>query len=162
MSDGDKYAEFVRNAKHSLANQPLKCLSVLRQLEQFDTERENFPRKTLYLHGTHNIGYFRDYLKLVGYLNYIDFEITVADFDPRSLQVKKPLPSLVSLNPEFAFFCTSWRYLKKDFEENIAPEVVVDDYLEGFSRLRTKIEKNSRYPKYIQTIRGTGYVLWTD
>jgi|TARA_B100001750_G_C15412627_1_gene548587 two-component system phosphate regulon response regulator OmpR len=29
-------------------------------------------------------------------------------------------------------------------------------------RLRTKIEKNSRYPKYIQTIRGTGYVLWTD
>jgi len=30
------------------------------------------------------------------------------------------------------------------------------------TRLRQKIEKNPKNPKYLQTIRGSGYVLWTE
>ena len=30
------------------------------------------------------------------------------------------------------------------------------------TRLRKKIEMNPKNPKYLQTIRGTGYVLWIE
>ena len=30
------------------------------------------------------------------------------------------------------------------------------------TRLRRKIESNPKSPKYLQTIRGSGYVLWTE
>ena len=30
------------------------------------------------------------------------------------------------------------------------------------TRLRQKLEQNPRNPKYLQTIRGTGYVLWIE
>ena len=30
------------------------------------------------------------------------------------------------------------------------------------TRLRQKIESNPKNPKYLQTIRGSGYVLWTE
>ena len=30
------------------------------------------------------------------------------------------------------------------------------------TRLRQKIEKNPKHPKYLQTIRGSGYVLWIE
>ena len=30
------------------------------------------------------------------------------------------------------------------------------------TRLRQKIEKNPKNPKYLQTIRGSGYVLWIE
>ena len=30
------------------------------------------------------------------------------------------------------------------------------------TRLRQKIESNPKNPKYLQTIRGSGYVLWID
>ena len=30
------------------------------------------------------------------------------------------------------------------------------------TRLRKKIETDSKNPKYLQTIRGTGYVLWIE
>ena len=30
------------------------------------------------------------------------------------------------------------------------------------TRLRKKIEKDPKNPKYLQTIRGTGYVLWIE
>ena len=30
------------------------------------------------------------------------------------------------------------------------------------TRLRQKIETNSKNPKYLQTIRGSGYVLWIE
>ena len=30
------------------------------------------------------------------------------------------------------------------------------------TRLRQKIENNPKNPKYLQTIRGSGYVLWMD
>ena len=30
------------------------------------------------------------------------------------------------------------------------------------TRLRKKIEENSKSPKYLQTIRGEGYVLWIE
>ena len=30
------------------------------------------------------------------------------------------------------------------------------------TRLRKKIEKNPKNPKYLQTIRGSGYVLWIE
>jgi len=30
------------------------------------------------------------------------------------------------------------------------------------TRLRQKIESNPKKPKYLQTIRGSGYVLWIE
>jgi two-component system phosphate regulon response regulator OmpR len=30
------------------------------------------------------------------------------------------------------------------------------------TRLRRKIESNPKFPRYLQTVRGTGYVLVTD
>ena len=30
------------------------------------------------------------------------------------------------------------------------------------TRLRQKIEPNPKNPKYLQTIRGSGYVLWIE
>ena len=30
------------------------------------------------------------------------------------------------------------------------------------TRLRQKLEKNPKNPKYLQTIRGSGYVLWIE
>jgi len=30
------------------------------------------------------------------------------------------------------------------------------------TRLRQKIEPDPKNPKYLQTVRGNGYVLWTD
>ena len=30
------------------------------------------------------------------------------------------------------------------------------------TRLRLKIEKNPKNPKFLQTIRGSGYVLWIE
>ena len=30
------------------------------------------------------------------------------------------------------------------------------------TRLRQKLESNPKNPKYLQTIRGTGYVLWVE
>ena len=30
------------------------------------------------------------------------------------------------------------------------------------TRLRQKIENDPKNPKYLQTIRGTGYVIWID
>ena len=30
------------------------------------------------------------------------------------------------------------------------------------TRLRQKVEVNSKNPKYLQTIRGSGYVLWIE
>ncbi len=40
---------------------------------------------------------------------------------------------------------------------NISKERTIDVII---TRLRQKIELNPKYPKYLQTIRGSGYVLW--
>ena len=42
---------------------------------------------------------------------------------------------------------------------NIAQERSVDVMI---TRLRQKIEVNPKNPKYLQTIRGSGYVLWIE
>ena len=42
---------------------------------------------------------------------------------------------------------------------NISKERTIDVMI---TRLRQKIENNSKNPKYLQTIRGSGYVLWID
>ena len=42
---------------------------------------------------------------------------------------------------------------------NIYKERTVDVMI---TRLRQKIESNPKNPKYLQTIRGSGYVLWTE
>jgi len=42
---------------------------------------------------------------------------------------------------------------------NISKERTIDVII---TRLRQKIESNPKYPKYLQTIRGSGYVLWIE
>ena len=42
---------------------------------------------------------------------------------------------------------------------NISKERTIDVMI---TRLRQKIEMNSKKPKYLQTIRGSGYVLWIE
>ena len=42
---------------------------------------------------------------------------------------------------------------------NVSKERTIDVMI---TRLRQKIENNSKNPKYLQTIRGAGYVLWID
>ena len=42
---------------------------------------------------------------------------------------------------------------------NISQERSIDVMI---TRLRQKIEVNPKYPKYLQTIRGSGYVLWVE
>ena len=42
---------------------------------------------------------------------------------------------------------------------NLSKERTVDVMI---TRLRQKIEDNPKNPKYLQTIRGSGYVLWTE
>ena len=42
---------------------------------------------------------------------------------------------------------------------NISKERTIDVMI---TRLRQKIESNSKNPKYLQTIRGSGYVLWIE
>ena len=42
---------------------------------------------------------------------------------------------------------------------NISKERTIDVMI---TRLRQKIEFNSKNPKYLQTIRGSGYVLWIE
>ena len=42
---------------------------------------------------------------------------------------------------------------------NISKERTIDVMI---TRLRQKIENNPKNPKYLQTIRGSGYVLWID
>ena len=42
---------------------------------------------------------------------------------------------------------------------NISQERSIDVLI---TRLRQKIEINPKYPKYLQTIRGSGYVLWVE
>jgi two-component system phosphate regulon response regulator OmpR len=42
---------------------------------------------------------------------------------------------------------------------NIKKERSVDVII---TRLRQKVETDSKYPKYLQTIRGSGYVLWIE
>ena len=42
---------------------------------------------------------------------------------------------------------------------NISKERTIDVVI---TRLRQKIETNPKYPKYLQTIRGSGYILWVE
>jgi len=42
---------------------------------------------------------------------------------------------------------------------NLSKERTVDVMI---TRLRQKIESNPKNPKYLQTIRGSGYVLWIE
>ena len=42
---------------------------------------------------------------------------------------------------------------------NISKERTIDVMI---TRLRQKIESNPKKPKYLQTIRGSGYVLWIE
>ena len=42
---------------------------------------------------------------------------------------------------------------------NISKERTIDVMI---TRLRQKIETNPKNPKYLQTIRGSGYVLWIE
>ena len=42
---------------------------------------------------------------------------------------------------------------------NITKERTIDVMI---TRLRQKIETNPKNPKYLQTIRGSGYVLWVQ
>ena len=42
---------------------------------------------------------------------------------------------------------------------NISKERTIDVII---TRLRQKIESHPKNPKYLQTIRGSGYVLWID
>jgi len=42
---------------------------------------------------------------------------------------------------------------------NISQERSIDVMI---TRLRQKIEVNPKNPKYLQTIRGSGYVLWVE
>ena len=42
---------------------------------------------------------------------------------------------------------------------NLSKERAVDVMI---TRLRHKIEPDPKNPKYLQTVRGNGYVLWTD
>ena len=42
---------------------------------------------------------------------------------------------------------------------NISQERSIDVMI---TRLRQKIELDPKKPKYLQTIRGSGYVLWTE
>ena len=42
---------------------------------------------------------------------------------------------------------------------NILKERTIDVMI---TRLRQKIESNPKNPKYLQTIRGSGYVLWIE
>ena len=42
---------------------------------------------------------------------------------------------------------------------NISKERTIDVMI---TRLRQKVESDPKNPKYLQTIRGSGYVLWID
>ena len=42
---------------------------------------------------------------------------------------------------------------------NIKKERTIDVII---TRLRQKIESDPKHPKYLQTIRGSGYVLWVE
>ena len=42
---------------------------------------------------------------------------------------------------------------------NLSKERTVDVMI---TRLRQKIESNPKNPKFLQTIRGSGYVLWIE
>ena len=42
---------------------------------------------------------------------------------------------------------------------NVSKERTIDVMI---TRLRQKIESNPKNPKYLQTIRGSGYVLWIE
>ena len=42
---------------------------------------------------------------------------------------------------------------------NISNERTIDVMI---TRLRQKIESNPKNPKYLQTVRGSGYVLWIE
>ena len=42
---------------------------------------------------------------------------------------------------------------------NISKERTIDVMI---TRLRQKFEENPKHPKYLQTIRGSGYVLWIE
>ena len=42
------------------------------------------------------------------------------------------------------------------------PHTEIDSIPTQVARLRRKIEPNPKYPRYLQTVRGTGYVLVAD
>ena len=56
------------------------------------------------------------------------------------------------------FFTDSYKN-NFNFEIGISQERSIDVMI---TRLRQKIETNSKNPKYLQTIRGSGYVLWIE
>lgn len=48
---------------------------------------------------------------------------------------------------------------KLGYEKNLAQERVIDVQI---TRLRRKIEANSKHPRYLQTVRGEGYIFMPD
>ena len=50
------------------------------------------------------------------------------------------------------------RFSTKTSDQKNAERIALDKYFE----LRQKVESDPKNPKYLQTIRGSGYVLWID
>ena len=60
---------------------------------------------------------------------------------------------VIHINENWVVFCLFNKTSLIDLNKERSIDVIV-------TRLRKKIEEDPRSPKYLQTIRGEGYVLW--
>ena len=86
--------------------------------------------------------------------------------DLKKLQIKKD-KKIIKINPqekkvlEKMLEIPGKAFSRNDIGKiiNISKERTIDVMI---TRLRQKIETNPKNPKYLQTIRGSGYALWIE
>ena len=138
MPDEVTIQETIRDVRNTLMAHPLRCSSLLNKVENTLSTSSRLLKKSLFIHGTHNIEFLRDYIRLLGLSYYIDFDISIAPFDPRQLEILSNPSLLINSNADYIFFADSWRTLESNFQSGEKPEHYVGNYFNALNTIQSQ------------------------
>lgn len=137
------------------------------ELLSVDYPWEKVKAKSIFLHGTHNVDFLSQYLKLLGYLNYIEFHIEVSGYDQRYSLIHNKASNLFVKPYDYICLLTNWRSLLTPFLQDQTPAEFVSNYVGMLSNVQESTEsiiivQNYEYPikerNYLNASNGIYFV----
>jgi FkbH-like protein len=158
MNSNTRHISLAKELKQCLGAQPVRALAMQSELLSVDYPWEKVKTKSIFLHGTHNVDFLAQYLKLLGYLNYIEFHIEVSGYDQRYSQIHNKASNLFVKPYDYICLLTSWRSLLTPFLQNQTPVEFVSNYVGMLSNVQESTESTIIVQNYEFPIKERNYL----
>lgn len=158
MNSNTRHISLSKELKQCLSAQPLRALGMLSELLSVDYPWEKVKTKSIFLHGTHNVDFLAQYLKLLGYLNYIEFHIEVSGYDQRYNLIHNKSSNLFVKPYDYICLLTNWRSLLTPFFQDQTPAEFVSNYVGMLSNVQESTESIIIIQNYEFPIKERNYL----